>query len=67
MRFKKGEKSSAKYGLELGSIALKNMRLIYTAETDVKSECLFAFLTILNTRWSHQQAFANKAGYLHLL
>ncbi len=37
MRFEKGEKSSAKGGFELGSIASKNTRLtIYTTETDVK-------------------------------
>ncbi len=46
MRFEKGEKSSAKGGLELGSIALKSTRLtIYTSETDAE---LGLFLVLTN-------------------
>ncbi len=43
MRFEKGEKSLAKGGFELGSIALKSMRLtIYATETDVKYLSFFS-------------------------
>ncbi len=43
MRFEKGEKSLAKGGFELGSIALKSTRLtICATETDVKRASFFS-------------------------